>query len=116
MTLEQYFSEWLAEALSRELKTVITPDAVSLTMTDAADVDKWRRMTSFEIVVNFKGKATAAEVSEAVGSSLPLFKRQRYINGVYVDTQMARRIGSPTQWEYLTNVRVLHRKDVPWQR
>ena len=116
MTFEQYVSEWLADKLSRDIKTVITSNEVSVTLDDVTDVNKYQRWSSLLIVVKYPRKLDSATVSNSVQQALASLPKENYINSCYVDTERAERTSAPAQWEYVTSVRILHRRRLSWQQ
>lgn len=115
MTFEQWLAQWLAEKLQQDIKTVITPDAVSVELRDVLDTgNNWQREGVFGVYCKYKSKQEASEVSHQIQNLLPLLKQENYINGVWLDTETAERTGAPFHWTYTMAIRILHRRRTEW--
>lgn len=114
MTFEQWLSEWLENKLQRDIKTVITPEAISVELQDTADSNKWMRDGVFGIYCRYSRKQEAAEVSQQIQRALVDLINENYINAVNIETEQAERVGSPFTWNYTIGVRIRHRRRFEW--
>lgn len=114
MTFEQWLSEWLADKLQRDIKTVITPESISVELQDTADSSRWMRDGVFGIYCKYSRKQEAAEVSNQIQRALVDLTKENYINAVAIETEQAERVGAPFTWTYTIGVRILHRRRFEW--
>lgn len=115
MTFEEWLSKWLAEKLQKDIKTVITPEAVSVELRDVSDTgNKWMRDAVFGIYCKYKSKEAAAYMSRDIQNTLSDLRNENYVNAVYLDTEQAERVGAPFTWTYTIGVRIVHRRRTEW--
>jgi hypothetical protein len=114
MTFEMWLSQWLAARLQRSIKTVITPEAVSVTLDDVSDINKFIRESSIGAVISMRSKRDAAVLSAALQEATSELPLQNYVLSCYVETERAERIGNPPEWNYLVSMRIRHRRRDSW--
>lgn len=116
MTFEQWITKWLASKLQREIFPIITEEQIAVRLNDAQDVDRWRKDSSFEIVIQGKGKETIANLTQAVENVLPLMRKENYITSAILQTTQAEVSGLPkSSWKYTISVMIRHRRRPSWQ-
>ena len=114
MTFEQWLSEWLANKLQRDIKTVITPESISVELQDTVDSNKWMRDGVFGIYCRYTRKQEAAQVSQQIQRALEDLTTENYINAVNIETEQAERTLLPSTWDYTIGVRIRHRRRFEW--